>query len=420
MLVCGILMLLCSIGLTVRTYMPCPFWDEWDVIAGIAKGQGPWSWNWLWSQHNEHRIVIPRLLIWLDAMAFYGRNISLFCELWTVQILHWAAISFAVQRFTHFSEPLKRTLQGLFALCLFNINQAQNFTWAFQVSFILPFAIGTSALLGIAFIEDLGGKRPIVLTWAAVAPMIASVSLASGLLIGPTVVLLACLKRLRWYKTFCLVVVFAFTMLLYLHGWNNGPKYSPLQASSAPLDLGAYVLTYLDSSWMPFSTSYRLLAVISLTCVAAFAAVMIRHPKRTTNFEWFCLAECVWVLTTAIATGVGRLQFGIAQATSGRYQTPAMLYWASFFALTVNAIWRRWPSTLPAMQRSVFAGALCSLLIVPVWWQAAGKEADARCRACAAIERSRWDEQSMKLLYPKLSGSLRCAIAFLYRVRTPQ
>lgn len=418
---CGMVMLLCSTGLTIRTYMPCPFWDEWDVIADIANGQGPWSWAWLWSQHNEHRIAIPRLLIWLDVMVFRGKNVSLFVELWVVQILHWASISFVIQRFTNFPESLKRTLQGLFALCLFNINQAQNFTWAFQVSFVLPFAIGTTALLGIAFIENVGEKTPMVLAWAAVAPVIASGSLASGLLIGPTVVLLACLKRLRWSETFCLLMAFAFAILLYLHGyWNNGLRYLPLQAISAPLDLGAYVLTYFDSSWMPLSTSYRLFALISLLCLAVLAVQMIRHPKMTTNFEWFCLAECIWILTTAIVTAAGRLHLGIDQASSSRYQTPAMLYWASFLALSVTASWRRWPSRMTTMQQLVLVGGLCWLAIIPMWWQAAGKEGGARCRACAAIERSQHVEQSIKLLYPTLNGRLQAAMALLYGVKAPQ
>src|SRR5205085_11378547 len=92
--------LIYSMLLTIRTYMPCPFWDEWVVIDAIADGKGPGSWSWLWSLSNEHRIVIPRLLIWIDLFFFAGMNLSLLVETFVLQALQWAAISYMIQRFT--------------------------------------------------------------------------------------------------------------------------------------------------------------------------------------------------------------------------------------------------------------------------------------------------------------------------------
>jgi hypothetical protein len=43
MLLLAITMALYSIALTVHSYMPCPFWDEWKVIGDIADGATPWS-----------------------------------------------------------------------------------------------------------------------------------------------------------------------------------------------------------------------------------------------------------------------------------------------------------------------------------------------------------------------------------------
>jgi hypothetical protein len=143
----GVAALIYSILLTVRTYKPCAFWDEWVVVDAIAHGKGPWSWSWLWAQSNEHRIVIPRLLVWVDLSWFGGKNISLFVETFILQVLHCAAISYVIERFTALPIFLKRTLQGLFTFCLFHPNQAENLTWAFQVSFVIPLVLGTVALI---------------------------------------------------------------------------------------------------------------------------------------------------------------------------------------------------------------------------------------------------------------------------------
>ena len=77
-LLAGIVTLLFA-ALTVRTYMPCPLWDEWGFIGDIANGAGPQNLHWLWNQQNEHRVPMTRLLVWFDVFAFKGRNISLFC-----------------------------------------------------------------------------------------------------------------------------------------------------------------------------------------------------------------------------------------------------------------------------------------------------------------------------------------------------
>ncbi|HEX6861619.1 MAG TPA: hypothetical protein VF414_02330, partial [Thermoanaerobaculia bacterium] len=38
-----------------------PFLDDWEMIP-VLTGVEPVTPGWLWSQHNEHRIVIPRLI----------------------------------------------------------------------------------------------------------------------------------------------------------------------------------------------------------------------------------------------------------------------------------------------------------------------------------------------------------------------
>jgi hypothetical protein len=39
-----------------------PHWDDWAVIPAYA-GETPVTWKWFWSQHNEHRIALPRVLM---------------------------------------------------------------------------------------------------------------------------------------------------------------------------------------------------------------------------------------------------------------------------------------------------------------------------------------------------------------------
>ena len=46
-----------------------PSWDDWDMVPTLTRNQ-PITWEWLWSQHNEHRVPLPRLMfLGLDRLA---------------------------------------------------------------------------------------------------------------------------------------------------------------------------------------------------------------------------------------------------------------------------------------------------------------------------------------------------------------
>ena len=39
-----------------------PFWDDWEMVPALTGAQ-PVTPAWLWSQHNEHRPMLPRLIM---------------------------------------------------------------------------------------------------------------------------------------------------------------------------------------------------------------------------------------------------------------------------------------------------------------------------------------------------------------------
>src|SRR5581483_2434605 len=60
----------------VRSYTPTPFWDQWWIIhAWKDILQSGLSFDYLFSQHNEHRILFPKLVFLADLQWFQGRDI---------------------------------------------------------------------------------------------------------------------------------------------------------------------------------------------------------------------------------------------------------------------------------------------------------------------------------------------------------
>jgi hypothetical protein len=58
----------------MRYYSPVPLGDMWngylDFFMEVQNGNHA-AW---WTQHNEHRIVLARLLFWMDLSFFNGRK----------------------------------------------------------------------------------------------------------------------------------------------------------------------------------------------------------------------------------------------------------------------------------------------------------------------------------------------------------
>jgi hypothetical protein len=398
--VAGLAALIYSILLTIRTYMPCPFWDEWVVIDAIADGKGPGSWSWLWSLSNEHRIVIPRLLIWIDLFWFGGKNLSLLVETFVLQALQWAAISYMIQRFTELPLFLKRTMQGLFAFCLFHPNQAENFTWAFQISFVIPFVLGTSALIAVAFFGR-ALRVGVSLTLASIAPLVASMSLIAGLLIGPVTILIALLKRLPSRAVTVLATALLLTGCAYLYGYRRqGSDLAPLSALADVKQLIVYVLTYFGASWtglLPHKE--RLIASIFIAGFVIDSVRLLLKREQISDFEWLLLGECWLTLATALLTGLGRIQFGVGQAFASRYQTPAMLYWAALAALLLVRVWKRWPETIICAQVIVALLIIASMCTFPRIWRSNVSIADQRIAACQNIMGPQYSTAAAKRLY---------------------
>lgn len=379
--------------------MPCPFGDEWYVINSIARGNGPSSWSWLFGQHNEHRIAIPRALIWLDLVAFRGTNVSLFVEIYFVLLLHWIAICYAIERLTDFPISLKRTLQGLFAFCVFHPNQNENLTWSFEISFVLPFAIATTALLSVAFFPHFR-RRWLATFYVAVSPLVAGLSLASGLLIGPAVIGLAFVRRLQYRFIIIVLGVFLLSSGAYLWGFKSpDPAYPVQRALADPKGLFVYVLTYFGASWTKiFPHKERTIAFISVVCFTAFVIRSVRSPKQVSAFEWFCIAECGLMLMIALATALGRLKFGAGQAYASRYQTPAMLYWGALCSLIVIGAWQARPQKLAFVQAILLLTMCLSSLTFIRIWSTTEHRADSLRKACASVIAGNHSEESARTL----------------------
>ena len=108
-----------------------PHGDEWEWLPVVA-GQQPVSLAWLWSMHNEHRMVVPRL-IYLglgEITGFDFRAGAVF------NILALSGLALALMLAARRLRGRTSVYDAFFPLLLLHWAQCENIAWGFQLNFI--------------------------------------------------------------------------------------------------------------------------------------------------------------------------------------------------------------------------------------------------------------------------------------------
>jgi hypothetical protein len=321
-------------------YSPTPFVDQWatyweyrEVLAnGITL-------KYLLSQHNEHRILFPRLLFLVDLHWLSGRNIINLVVIGLIQLLG-AAFYINVARSPR--PGLLRVLGLAVALGLMvSLGQWENLFWGFQVQFVGVYVAGAWSIY-LFLRSDADPDHPrLRLIGAALLLVVATFTMANGVFAGLAAfaVALATGRRVRTWLTAGLLTLIL--VAIYLHGYHPIAEHSPPSLALAhPADFLSYVLMYLGNVWLLARHWHAVTAgLLGVGLTLAMITVTLRSARNDVARSTL-LAIALFIAIGAAATALGRLSFGIGQSLSSRYVTPTGHFWAAqalFWAITAEA-----------------------------------------------------------------------------------
>ena len=340
----GLLTSLYCAYIVVVSYSSLPFWDGWGEIDFAANGGGSVV-EWLWTQHNEHRLLIPRLFLLADLHWFHANQVFLLSTIFVIMCLQVGVLAWSMRTVGGWKENLWRTGAGFAAFCLFCPSQWENFTWGFQTCFVLP---GLFAMLSIAGLmlywmrsqEEL--TKPCAtkfLVLSVAAALGGTWSLVNGNLLWPLLFGAALLLKLR-RAILTYAIAGALSTALYLYDYVN-PSYA-LNSTKTPLATARYLATYFGSSWV--NDNFRLAEILGLMGLAACFLLLLQLRQYVRNLQPFHVQLVLIMLFcagTGFLTAFGRSGFGLHQASTSRYQAFALLFWCCLGLLLLARAARR-------------------------------------------------------------------------------
>ncbi|MFD2114035.1 hypothetical protein [Thiorhodococcus fuscus] len=353
-----------------RSYTPTPFWDSWGIYQFVEKvSTGDLS-AW-WALHNEHRILLTRVLQWLDIRLFDGSMVFLvainYAMASAICLLFLRALADAVP--VGKSSGMRLILACLICALSFSWLQMENFTWDYQSQFfgaqLFPL-LGFYALYRARRVSPFG-DGPFI---AAVLAGILSVgTMANGILALPAFAVLAWIYGAGRVRVGALVAVSILMAGLYLLGYHTpGGQHSSLFAAliEHPVLLANHTLIYLGGPIYHLlgmrHSGLALVVGLFVVLSALFLAVRSLRDPRQHALELALLAFVAYVIGTALITSAGRIHFFEDRPyLPSRYMTPVLMAWSALLI----AFAARFAHRLDDRRlRPIMVGAALALLLL--------------------------------------------------------
>jgi hypothetical protein len=308
------------------------FFDQWvDLAHYINFYNGTFSFKDLFTQHNEHRIVFPRIVFLIDFIVDKGRNRINLCFIVLMQLLHVYLLCMIFKK-TNPTKIVRSLGIALAVILLFSLGQYQNFYWGFQVQFV---GVGVAASAAfILFVKAIDRARVGLPHWrfalgAYAMLTVATFSMSNGILAGIVMILIAVTTRASLSLTLQSIAVTASLSTVYFldfHAYAPQPVATVLLA--APHQGLLYFIRYLgDVVGSLGKKSDMILGAIGLAGTIAVLWRLVSRRERD-SARTTLTAIILFIAGTAVVTAIGRWHFlAPGESLPSRYFTPTSVFW---------------------------------------------------------------------------------------------
>jgi hypothetical protein len=312
--------------------LPFPFGDEWEWIGRVT-GDEPVTFTWLWSQHNEHRMLVPRLIyLGLGELTGFDFRAGAFFNVFILSSLS-ASMMLAARTI----RGKTRYYDAFFPFVFLHWGQAENLIWGFQLNFITSVVLEGIVLLFVLRCNTQTGIKS-YLSITICLLLLGSCGTYGLVFLPPMVCWMIFVSISKWqsgctnagyqYAKRDSAIILAFAVILaafvalYFYGLHtsvsNPSIFSALQTGVQFLSFG--IGPAAKAIW-PFSG--LLILVVCSTFVWQCLKIFIYRPAERIRTAGL-LMYFGGILSLAAAIGWGRAYIGPMAGFEVRYMTLAV------------------------------------------------------------------------------------------------
>lgn len=304
-----------------------PFWDEWETVS-IVHGfnDGSLTFGQIWAFHNEHRIVLPRLInLALILATNWNRQIEMTFDLAVTAgelVLLWLSIRRLVK------SRLAAMLSVLpLSLLQLSLSQYENWLAPFQITFIAT-ATGVAMCLWGLLASDSRLRFVVALLGAIIAALSSLGGTLAFVAFLPAVIAQGSKKTIVWIgAAVCILVPY----------FSGFPHSVPLHLTWQTVK---FILGYMGAPvGYPNVRASIYIGTGSVVLVAFNVVVLLARRNIQQLLPWALpwLGVVLYSWGVACITAFGRLDLGgIVGLETSRYQVFSVLWWVFVVALVLR------------------------------------------------------------------------------------
>jgi hypothetical protein len=298
--------------------------------------EGRFSWRQLFAQHNESRMVVPKLLMWVSAL-FNGWDTRVPMALsWTAAVATFVQLMWLLRKTARASAVIRGCFVAALSAVLFSPNQWENWLMSIQLVVFLPPLCLASCL--VVQRTALAYRTKVVV--CALLSLISTFSNSNGMLCWILGVPLPWLTdaegdrkptkfaALKWMAIY--LFGFIATLMAYFWDYTTPAGHPSLEfALKHPLAVAQYFIVWLGNSFCrgigfdPLKSAFVLGLLVSAALVFFLFAGWRKRQWILSGPGWIQFHPWAMLILYALVSGLvaafGRAGFGIDQAISVRY-----------------------------------------------------------------------------------------------------
>jgi hypothetical protein len=384
-----------------------PYLDQWELIPLLQKSyEGNLHLADFWAQHNEHRLIFPRLIMLaLARWTHWDIRMELMVNFVLGMLLFSVAAHQVRKSISKQNVGEGRGILLLLSLLLFSLSQWQNWFLGWQLQVFLSLLCVITAIFALTQTPT----RPGPMMVAMALSVVGSYSFANGMLVWPIGLVMLFMTARAWDAPMRRAVgawmaVGGLTAASYLYDYHTPAYHPPLSAVfQHAADFPLYVLRYLGQPMINFHGGLAAMAGAIGLVLWFFLLWRFRHQRI---FLAPYLGLGLYSLFSALVTGAARIEFGADQAMSSRYITLANPLWIANAVLTYVALFNAAETVFSRVMLRRVLGVGCAMLLLCTSLYGAYRWTE-RCHAYTKARQElvsgNNNTEQLRLLYPEIS-----------------